>query len=158
LLLASALLLLLFARHFSAGPSALAFLWAAPALFGVALVARMPERLIERHGGVYGASLEQVEWIIFLVIVVFYVLAGVIYLAGLYGTLRASGGEGMEQAVAVLILAFLVSLIGYVVNEIAQEIGATAAPLGQVGMLTSGLLVLLAFTRFRMPRSGGGTS
>jgi hypothetical protein len=152
-----ALMLLLFARYFSEEPSPLAFLWAAPALFGTALVALLPANLIGRTGKIFDGSLEQIEWLIFLIIVVFYATTGVIYLAGLYSTLRRSR-KGLEQGVAILILAFLLFLISFIASEVAQELGGVEVPLAQAGMLATGLLVLMVLSRFRMLRRGPRSS
>ncbi len=150
LLAAGAVFLLLFARSFGREWGFAQLLWSIPAAFGVALVIYFPAHLITRTGRIYTISSENIEWLVFLIIAVFYVLAGIIYLAALYGLLRRESPRGPERGAALLILAFLIFLVSFVLSQLGTHLGAAALSAAHFGTLLTGLLVALALMLFRV--------
>ena len=150
LLAVEAVFLLLFARSFGREPGFARLLWSAPAAFCVALMIYFPVGLIQRTGRIYTVSTGNIEWLLFLIIIVFYVLAGIIYLAALYGLLHRSSPGEYERGAALLVLAFLIFMVSFVLSQLSSELGATALSAAHFGTFLTGLLVALALLRFRV--------
>ena len=150
LLAVEAVFLLLFARSFGREPGFVQLLWSAPAALCVALVVYFPTRLITRTGHIYTVSTGNIEWLLFLILIVFYVLEGVIYLAALYGLLHRSSPGESERGAALLILAFLIFLVSFVLSQLGSELGSTGLSAAHFGTFLTGLLVALALLRFRV--------
>ncbi len=150
LLAVEAVVLLLFARSFGREPGFARLLWSAPAALCVTLVIYFPAGLITRTARIYTVSTGNIEWLLFLIIIVFYVLAGIIYLAALYGLLHRSSPGESEQGAALLVLAWLIFLVSFVLSQLGSALGAAALSVAHFGTFVTGLLVALALLRFRV--------
>ncbi len=151
LLALQAVFLTLFARSFVREPGFSRLLWSVPAAFCVSLAVYFPAGSVVRTGRLYTVPTSNVEWILFPVIVVFYTLAGVIYLAALYGVLRRSESREPERGAALLVLAFLIFMVSFVLSQLGSELGASALSIAHFGTFLTGLLVTLALLLFRVP-------
>ncbi len=145
-----AVFLLLFARSFGQEPGFTRLLWAVPAALCVSLVVYFPQHMIDRVGRIYTVSTTHFPWLLFMIIVIFYVLAGIVYLATLYGLLHRTSPGQAEGGVALLVLALLIFLISFVLSQLGSQLGASGLTAAHFGTFFTGLLVALALLLFRV--------
>ncbi len=150
LLAVQALFLLLFARSFGREPGFSRLLWTIPAAFCAALVVYFPANLIDRTGHIYTVSTKHFAWLLFLIPIVFYVLAGIVYLAALYGLLHRTSPGQAEGGVALLLLAWLIFLVSFVLSQLGSQLGVSGLTAAHFGTFLTGLLVALALLLFRV--------
>lgn len=150
LLAVQALFLLLFARSFGREPGFARLLWTIPAAFCASLVIYFPANLIARTGHIYTVSTGNIEWLLFLILVVFYALAGIIYLAVLYGLLHRTSPGQAESGVALLLVAFLIFMVSFVLSQLGSQLGVAGLTAAHFGTFLTGVLVALALLLFRV--------
>ncbi len=150
LLAVQALFLLLFARSFGREPGFARLLWAVPAAFCASIVIYFPASRVMRTGHIYTVSTGNFEWLLFIILVVFYALAGLIYLASLYGLLHRTVPGQAEGGVALLLVAFLIFMISFVLSELGPQLGVAGLTAAHFGTFLTGLLVALALLLFRV--------
>lgn len=147
-LAAQAIAPLLFSRSLGREPGFARPPWSVPAAFCISLVIYFPAGLISRTGRIYTVFSGNIEWLLFPMIVVFYVLAGIIYLVALYGLLHRSSPGECERRAALLVLAWLIILVSFVLDQMGTELGATALSVACFSTLLTGLLVAPEPLRF----------